>query len=217
MAYARIFLIDDHPLVLAGIQYIIDNEPDLYVAGSARNIEEAISGIIATAPDLAIVDLSLPDGAGTALIERLRLEFPELATMALTVHEDPSHVRQVLAAGARGYLVKRCAPAELIRAIRCILIGGRYIDPTVAARMIAPNGSSPGDPDVDPDILSGRERSVIQLVAQGYSNKEISSRLSVSVKTVETYRTRATDKLELRNRAAIVRYAQHNGWFAEMR
>ncbi|MDX8468426.1 response regulator transcription factor [Mesorhizobium sp. VK23B] len=146
------------------------------------------------------------------MIERLVERFPELGCIALTAHEDPGCLRRVLAAGGRGFVVKRSTAMDLLQAIRCVLAGDNYVDPALAARILSPRHG----PQCDPANLSERERSVIQLVALGYSNKEISSRLNLSIKTIETYRTRATDKLELHSRAAIVRFAQSNGWLAEL-
>lgn len=212
MCCRRIFVVDDHPIILSGVGAMINSQDDLTIVGLAANADEALEGIGKTLPDVAVVDISLPGVNGVTLIERLAERFPELGCIALTAHEDPGCLRQVLAAGARGFVVKRSTATDLLQAIRCVLAGDNYVDPALAARILSPRHGT----QCDSGNLSQRERSVIQLVALGYSNKEISSRLNLSIKTIETYRTRATDKLELHSRAAIVRFAQSNGWLAEL-
>ena len=205
-------MVDDHPIVLSGVGAMINGQEDMTIVGLAANADEALDGIGKALPDVAVIDVSLPGVSGVMLIERLLEKFPELKCIALTAHEDPGCLRQVLAAGGRGFVVKRSTATDLLQAIRCVLAGDNYVDPALAARILSPRNSS----QCDPGNLSERERSVIQLVALGYSNKEISCRLKLSIKTIETYRTRATDKLELHSRAAIVRFAQSNGWLAEL-
>lgn len=207
-----VFVVDDHPIVLSGVTALIESQPDLTVAGTAATAKEALEGIDKTHPDVAVVDISLPGMNGISLIERLVEWYPDLKCIALTAHEDPGYLRQALAAGAQGFVVKRSTATDLLHAIRCVLAGNSYVDPALAARILRGSQGTTGVPDT----LSERERSVIQLVALGYSNKEISSRLKLSVKTIETYRTRAAEKLQLRSRAAIVRFAQSNGWLAQL-
>ncbi|MDX8432250.1 MULTISPECIES: response regulator transcription factor [Mesorhizobium] len=205
-------MVDDHPIVLSGIGAMIDGQVDMTIVGLAANADEALETIGKALPDVAVIDISLPGVNGVMLIERLLERYPSLKCIALTAHEDPGCLRQVLAAGGRGFVVKRSTTTDLLQAIRCVLAGDNYVDPALAARILSPRSSVQGDAG----NLSERERSVIQLVAFGYSNKEISSRLNLSIKTIETYRTRATDKLELHSRAAIVRFAQSVGWLAEL-
>ncbi|WP_245455290.1 MULTISPECIES: response regulator transcription factor [unclassified Mesorhizobium] len=205
-------MVDDHPIVLSGIGAMIDGQKDMTIVGLAANAAEALETIGKAEPDVAVIDISLPGINGVMLIERLLERFPDLKCIALTAHEDPGCLRQVLAAGGRGFVVKRSTTTDLLQAIRCVLAGDNYVDPALAARMLSPRNCAQGDAG----NLSERERSVIQLVALGYSNKEISSRLNLSIKTIETYRTRATDKLELHSRAAIVRFAHSVGWLAEL-
>ncbi|WP_245478397.1 MULTISPECIES: response regulator transcription factor [unclassified Mesorhizobium] len=212
MSRRRIFVVDDHPIVLSGIGAMIDGQVDMTIVGLAANADEALETIGKALPDVAVIDISLPGVNGVMLIERLLERYPSLKCIALTAHEDPGCLRQVLAAGGRGFVVKRSTTTDLLQAIRCVLAGDNYVDPALAARILSPRSSVQGDAG----NLSERERSVIQLVAFGYSNKEISSRLNLSIKTIETYRTRATDKLELHSRAAIVRFAQSVGWLAEL-
>ncbi|PSJ54935.1 response regulator [Pseudaminobacter soli (ex Li et al. 2025)] len=207
----RVFLVDDHPVVLAGVKSMVEAQRDLKVVGLAGEAESAMRGIEETDPHIAVVDVSLPGTNGVMLIERLRQRFPELAALALTVHEESAYVHQLLQAGARGFILKRSAAEELIHAIRSVLAGGIYIDPVMAAKIL----STPKTPIASAESLSDREVSVIKLVAKGYSNKEVSAQLSLSVKTIETYRARAAEKLGLRTRAALVRYATLEGWMVE--
>jgi DNA-binding NarL/FixJ family response regulator len=207
----RVFLVDDHPVVLAGVKSMVEAQRDLKVVGWASDAESAIQGISETDPNMAVVDVSLPGTNGVLLIERLRQEFPQVAALALTVHEDSAYVHQLLQAGARGFILKRSAAEELIHAIRSVLAGGIYIDPVMAAKVL----SVPKTNAASSEALSEREIAVVKLVAKGYSNKEVSAQLSLSVKTIETYRARAAEKLGLRTRAALVRYATLEGWMVE--
>ncbi len=207
----RVFLVDDHPVVLSGIRAMVEAQDDLQVAGTAGTVEGALIGLAETLPDIVVIDVSLPGSSGIVLVDQMRALFPKIAALALTLHEEPAYVRQLLQAGARGFILKRSAAEELIHAIRSVLAGGLYIDPGVAARvLIEPKLTATGA-----DPLSEREIMVVKLVAKGFSNKEISGQLSLSVKTVETYRARACEKLGLRTRAALVRYATLEGWMTQ--
>lgn len=207
----RVFLVDDHPVVLSGIKALVESQTDLQVVGVAANVDAALIGIAETQPDIVVVDVSLPGASGLVLVDRMRTLFPHVAALALTLHEEAAYVRQLLQAGARGFILKRSAAEELIHAIRSVLSGGVYVDPSVAAKLLSePKSSTAGG-----DPLSEREVMVVKLVAKGYSNKEISSQLSLSVKTVETYRARASEKLGLHTRAALVRYATIEGWMTQ--
>jgi DNA-binding NarL/FixJ family response regulator len=207
----RVFLVDDHPVVLSGVRALVEGQADLQVVGVASNVESALTGMAETLPDIVVVDVSLPGTSGNVLVERMRTLFPRIVTLALTLHEEPAYVRQLLQAGAHGFILKRSAAEELIHAIRSVLAGGLYIDPGVAAKILVEPKSSMANADP----LSEREIMVVRLVAKGFSNKEISGQLSLSVKTVETYRARACEKLGLRTRAALVRYATIEGWMTQ--
>ena len=198
-----VFLVDDHPVVLSGIRALVEAQADLQVAGTAGDVESALIGLAETLPDIVVVDVSLPGASGIVLVDRMRTQFPQIAALALTLHEEVAYVRQLLQVGARGFILKRSAAEELIHAIRSILAGGLYIDPSVAAKIL----TEPRSPAANADLS---EREV--MVAKGFSNKEISDQLSLSAKTVETYRARANEKLGLRTRAELVRYATIEGW-----
>lgn len=208
--HMRVFIVDDHPIVLSGLAALISGQEDMTVAGLAASAEDALLDIADVPPDIAVIDISLPGISGLRLIEQLVERHPDLKFVALTAYEEPSLLRQAVAAGANAFVVKKAASMDLLHAIRRVHAGESYFDPALA-KILRHTPQTQGDPG----ILSERERSVIQSVARGYSNKEISSQLNLSVKTIETYRTRAAEKLQLRSRAAIVRFAQANGWLTE--
>jgi DNA-binding NarL/FixJ family response regulator len=171
-----------------------------------------------TRPDVAVVDISMPDLNGIVLCRRLADELPAVRILVLTLHEDLAFVNQALHAGARGYVLKRSATECLIQAIHAVVIGGVYVDPAVANRVfgagICPKRwqkNSAGGSD-----LAEREAQVLKLVALGFTNKEIARRLDVGVKSIETYKARGTAKLGLKTRAELVRFASCQGWLAEV-
>jgi DNA-binding NarL/FixJ family response regulator len=203
-----VFLVDDHPLILSGIKGLLESQPDFTVIGAANDADSAWEGIISSMPDLVIIDGSLPSTSGLVLMARLRATFPAILALALTLHEEGPYVREFLKAGANGFVLKRSAAEDLLQAIRAVLRGGVYIDPSVASKVFTFNGQGKDNSE----CLSEREQSVIRLVAEGFSNKEISRTLSIGVKTVETYRARAFEKLGFSSRAALVRHALDEGW-----
>ena len=210
MSALRVALADDHPVVLAGIRALLQAAPEIDLVGEASTGPAALGVIEAVRPDVAVIDISLPGLGGVELARRLARSCPEVRLLALTVHEDRAYVQQLLQAGARGYLLKRSAAEELVRAIRAVAAGGVYLDPAVAGKAL-PLAAKPGAAAEDAG-LSRREEDVLRLVAQGFTNKEIAARLAVGVKTVETHRARAAEKLTLRTRADIVRLAAARGW-----
>lgn len=155
----------------------------------------------------------MPEINGLDLARRIAVEAPGVKVITLTVHEDRAYVQQLLDAGARGYLLKRSAAEDLVRAVRAVAEGGLYLDPSVAGKALAETAATEKAAAADA-VLSPREADVLRFTAQGFSNKEIAIRLEVGVKTVETYKARASDKLGLRSRAEIVRYGAVKGWLA---
>jgi DNA-binding NarL/FixJ family response regulator len=215
----RIAVADDHPIVLAGIKALLVTMPAVTMVGEARTGPEALSLIARTMPDIAVLDVSMPGLTGLEVAERLAADCPGVKILALTMHEDRSYVQRLIQAGVRGYLLKRSASEELVRAINAIAAEGLYLDPAVAFKAL------PGSATVDAaamaesggdEGLSVRERDTLRLTASGFSNKEIAYRLEISVKTVETYKARAVEKLGLRTRADIVRYGAARGWLADL-
>ena len=213
MTELRVFLADDHAVVREGLKALINAQPGMAVVGEAGDGLDACERVPALRPDVVVMDVSMPGLTGSQATERLRRECPLVKILALTVHEDKGYIRQLLAAGAAGYVLKRAAAEELIHAIRVVAAGGVYLDPTMAGKVVGgfvrraaeastPNGAA----------LSEREVEVARLTAAGHSNKEIATRLDLSVKTVETYRARGMEKLGLKSRADLVRYAVQQGW-----
>lgn len=212
MTSIRVALADDHPIVLAGIAALIEAAPDIELVGTASNGRDALAAISHQRPDIAVIDISMPEMGGLELARRVAEDWPQVRLIALTVHEDKAYVQPLLQAGARGYLLKRSAAEELLRAIRAVAAGGLYLDPAVAGTVLPAANSDPAARPGAADELSPRERDVLRLTALGFSNKETASQLNVSVKSVETYKTRAAQKAGLRTRAEIVRFALGNGW-----
>jgi DNA-binding NarL/FixJ family response regulator len=212
----RIVLADDHAIVREGLRALIDRQTDMEVVGEAADGRAAIEVTERLLPDVVVMDLSMPVLNGTRAAKELMHRNPTLKILALTVHEERSYLRELLEAGASGYLLKRAAPEELVHAIRRVAEGGVYVDgqlmPDVLDRSFRTLGKE-GRPESR--ALTPREEEVMRLIARGYSNKEIAGQLSVSVKTVETHKARATEKLDIHNRAGIVRYAMQQGWMTD--
>jgi DNA-binding NarL/FixJ family response regulator len=208
-----IFLVDDHAVVREGLKALVNAQPGMEVCGEAGDGRSALQLIQELRPDVVVMDVSLPEMSGAQATERLKQLRPEVKVLALTVHEDRGYLRQLLEAGARGYVLKRAAAEELIHAIRTVAAGGTYLDPAIAGKVLGGFvRSPPGKGVAEGSDLSDREAEVLRLIAAGYSNKEVSARLTLSVKTVETYKARSMEKLGLHSRADVVRYALQRGW-----
>ena len=214
MTRLRVGLADDHPIVLAGIKALLSATPEIDIVGDAATGLTALDMIQDTQPDVAVIDISMPGLGGIELARRIAQDCPAVRLLALTVHEDQPYLQQMLDAGARGYLLKRSAADELVRAIRAVAAGGVFLDPAIAGKALA----SPAEPSIATTSanLSPREEDVLRHTAQGMSNKEIAARLEISTKTVETYKARALEKLALRTRSDIVRYGAGRGWLEEL-
>jgi DNA-binding NarL/FixJ family response regulator len=212
----RIFLADDHAVVREGLKALISTQPGMTIVGEASDGLDVCARVPALQPDVVIMDVSMPGLTGSEATERLRQECPQVKILALTVHEDKGYIRQLLAAGAAGYVLKRTAPEELIRAIRVVCAGEVYLDSGVAGKVVGGFVRNAGDTGTTFGAsLSEREMEIARLTAAGHSHKEIAARLELSVKTVETYRSRAMDKLGLKSRAELVRYAFQKGWLKD--
>jgi DNA-binding NarL/FixJ family response regulator len=198
------------------LRLLVDGQGDMLVIGEASNGREALQQARDLKPDVVVMDLSMPELNGLQATERLTAERPEIKVIALTVHEDSSYLLQLCKAGAVGYVLKRSAGDDLIRAIRTVAGGGLLFDPTLASKaLVGRPGDVPNKAGLHPVDLSEREKEVLILLAWGYSNKEIAGDLNLSTKTVETYRVRINEKLGLRSRTEIVRYALRQGWLDE--
>ena len=215
MAKIRVLLADDHAILRAGLQMLIDGEPDMEVVAEAADSHQAFRKASAVRPDVVILDLAMP-GDSIRQIERLRRECPQTRILVLTAHSEEAYLRAALAAGASGYLIKAVDLTELLNAIRAVHQGRVFVDlkfhPSLRQTLLSGKGDgTPPGRGPDPAPLSRRERQVLTLLAQGYTNQQIADRLFLSVKTVETYRARIAEKLNLRDRAALFRYAAEMG------
>jgi len=212
----RIFLADDHAMIREGLKMLINSQSDMEVIGEANNGKAAVQQISQLQPDVAVLDISMPEMSGLQATEEIKKTLPRLKILTLTRHNDAGHLQQLLRAGAAGYILKQSAADELIRAIRAVVAGGTYLDPAVAAKVVAGYTGKLSNWSVERiGTLTEREREVLRLIAHGYSNKEIAGRFELSVKTVEAHKANAMRKLELHSRIDIVRYAILCGWLQE--
>jgi DNA-binding NarL/FixJ family response regulator len=214
MEALRILLADDHSVVRAGLKALIDAQADLKVVGEASDGVEVLAMVESARPDIVVMDLSMPTLNGLEATQRLRERSVTVRVLVLSVHEDATYLRRALEAGATGYVLKRAAAASLIGAIREVGAGRVYLDPALNP-VLAQSVVGGADSLRDMAALSEREGAVLRLIAHGYSNKEIATRLDLSIKTVETYKARAMEKLNLDSRVDIVRYAVDQGWLSQ--
>jgi DNA-binding NarL/FixJ family response regulator len=216
MRRLRIFLVDDHAMLREGLALLIDAQPDMEVVGQSADGRTVLQQTLQCEPNVVIMDLSMPGMGGAQTTAQLRQACPDVQVVALTRHSEPGYVRQMLQAGAHGYVLKQAVGAQLLDAIRAVAAGGTYLDTSLADRVIhgfVRAQTASGELSL-PD-LSERETDVVRLIALGYSNKEIATQLSLSVKTIDTYKVRAMEKLGLHSRAALVRYAIQRGWLEQ--
>lgn len=208
----RVLIADDHAVLRSGLRMLINTQPDMEVVGEAADGQEAVQKSLEEKPDIVLMDITMPGSSGIKAIEELRLESPRTRVLILTMHDDVAYLRSALAAGGSGYVVKKAADTELLSAIRAVHRGHTFVDLTSGGGSLEEALQEEGKGDQVPPgkskgLLSQREREVLALVAIGYTHQQIAERLSLSVKTVETYRARLTEKLYLRTRADLVRYA----------
>ncbi|MEO7458127.1 MAG: response regulator transcription factor [Gemmatimonadaceae bacterium] len=216
----RVVIADDHAVVREGLRVLVSAQPGLEVIGEAGDGQEAWKLACELQPDVIVLDLSMPVMGGAETAERISKECADVRILALTMHEERGYVSRLLRAGAAGYLLKRSASSELVRAIRAVAWGGSYVDPSLAASLLVEpahsahaSASARQHRAAVPD-LTPRELETLRLVARGHSNKEIAATLEIGVKTVETHRANAMAKLGLGSRAALVRFALDEGWLA---
>jgi DNA-binding NarL/FixJ family response regulator len=212
----RIFLADDHAVLRDGLKALVNTQPDMEVVGEADNGRSAWQKAKELVPDVVVMDVFMPEMTGAQATKRLKQSCPNVKVLALTAYEDKGYLRHLLEAGASGFLLKRAATEELIHAIRVVAARGAYIDPTLAGKVLSSFMRQPSSKNAaERNDLSDRETEVLRLIAWGHSNKEIGTQLNISVKTVETYKARLTEKLALKSRTEIVRYAVRQGWLQE--
>ncbi len=216
MPKIRVLLADDHAVLRAGLRLLLHTQPDMEVVGEAGDFPEAVRLTSSARPDVLILDLTMPGGNGIQTIERIVKESPQPRILVLTMHDDPSYLRAALAAGAAGYVVKKAADTELLSAVRAVSQGRMFVDLDMSgARMQTILGEKDDGANTattgPASTLSPREREVLQILAQGHTNQAVADRLFLSVKTVESYRSRLMQKLKLSTRADLIRYAVEVG------
>ena len=203
----KVFLIDDHPIVRQGLALFIDREPDLMVCGEADGATSALQAIREAAPDFVVLDISLDGPDGLELLKTLRVRYPTLPVLVLSMHDEAVYAERALRAGANGYIMKQEATDRVLTAIRHILSGDVYLSDRLTKRMLQQfvNGSvSPRDPLAK---LSDRELEVYRLIGAGHSTRQIADELHVSTKTIESYQAHIKEKLALRNARELVQHA----------
>ena len=214
MTMIRVLLAEDHETVRQGLKLLLNAQPDITVVGEAATGRAALQEVQARMPQVVVMDVSMPEMNGLAATRAVKKIAPNVAVVALTRHSDEAYVKELLGAGASGYVLKQSASDELIRAIRSAAAGEHHLDATLAARAadayVARHARGPAHP-----VVSERETDVLRMMAVGHSNKEIADALDISVKTVEVHKANAMRKLGLRGRIDIVRYAALNGWLQD--
>jgi two-component system response regulator NreC len=207
LPFCRVLIADDHPIVRTAFRCLLETAPRITVVAEAQDGEEALAKIVELRPDVALVDIAMPKMNGIDVARRSAAARAPTRILTLTAAEDERAVRESLAAGAAGFVPKSAAAVELIAAIHAVATGGRYLHPRSMPALIRtlPAGRCQGE-------LSAREGEVLRLVALGSSNKEIASQLSLSIKTVETYKARAMEKIGASSRVDIMRFAVRRGW-----
>ncbi|HEX6292172.1 MAG TPA: response regulator transcription factor [Herpetosiphonaceae bacterium] len=213
MTKLRIFLAEDHGIVRQGLKTLINVQADMEVIGEAGDGLSAIQQVQTYLPDVVVMDISMPMLNGVRATRQIKLCCPDIKILVLSAHEEKSYLREMLAAGATGYVLKRAVADDLIQAIRVVAAGGVYLDSSLASTVMRSfvQGTS-RKREAQRMALSEREEDVARLIAQGYTIKEIATQLNLSIKTVDTYKTRAMEKLGLDSRVALVRYALQHGW-----
>jgi DNA-binding NarL/FixJ family response regulator len=196
----NVFLVEDHPIVREGVGRLIEKEPDMTICGEAENGTEALARIERVRPDVVLVDLSLENSSGLDLIQDLRLRWPKMPVLVLSMYDEMYYAERVLRAGAMGYVMKQEAPRKIIQAIRTVLTGKLFVSEKVSEKMLQVIANPAGDVLTSPlDRLSNREIQVFQLIGEGLSNQEVADTLMLSVKTVESHIERIKDKLDIRS------------------
>ncbi|MDR7433532.1 MAG: response regulator transcription factor [Armatimonadota bacterium] len=213
MKKIRVLIADDHTIVREGIRMILTAQPDIEVVGEAANGQEAIELTRKLRPDVVVMDISMPGVSGIHATKAIKAEMPEVNVLALTMHEDETYVFQLLKAGAAGYVLKRGAASDLVNAVRAASKGEAFLYPSVAKAVVQDylQRVEAGEERERWDGLTQREREILKLIAEGYTNQEIAQKLYISVKTVQTHRAHILEKLGLHDRTELVRYAIRKG------
>lgn len=212
----RVILADDHQIMREGLRLLVNSQADMEVVGEVENGQAAVALAQKLQPDVIVMDISMPEMNGLKATQKLNRTYPNIKILTLTRHTDDGYLQQLLQSGSSGYILKQSASEELVRAIRLVAAGQTYLDPAVTGEVIGYifgsrklRGSSVGK------NLSAREEEVLRLVAWGFLSKEIAGRLNISIKTVDAHKTNAMNKLGMKSRIDIVRYALLQGWLQD--
>jgi DNA-binding NarL/FixJ family response regulator len=209
----RVVIVDDHSVVRSGLRLLLEREEGIEVVAEAGTADEGVRAARLEKPDVILLDVVMPGRSGIEAAEQIIEASKGGRVLVLSMQDDPSYVREAFAAGATGYLLKEAADAELVQAVREVAAGGRYVHPTLGARLAQAEVEASRRAASDP--LSDREREVLRLLALGHTNQEIARSLFISVRTAETHRAHIMQKLGLGTRAELVRYALANGLLEE--
>ena len=215
MPSIRVLLADDHAIVREGLKSLISQQNDMQVVGEASDGRTAHRLVQDLTPDVVVMDVSMPELGGAAATAEIRRDFPGCRVVALTVHEGEGYLHQLLQAGASGYVLKRSAAEDLVRAVREVAAGGTYLDPKAAGQILGSIVRPSKAAETSEQQLTSRETEVIRLLARGHINREIAELLDLSIKTIEVHKARALEKLGLRTRADLVRYAIQHNWLSK--
>jgi len=200
----KVIIVDDHPVVRRGLRHIIEDEPDIEVAGEAKNAEECFSLVRTTDCTLIILDITLPDKSGIDVLKQLKYEYPTLPVLILSVHPEDQYGLRLIKAGASGYLMKEGAPDELVKAIRKVDNGGKYVSASLAEKLVSHQDALDKPPH---ENLSNREFQIMCMIAEGKTLKGIAGELCISEKTISTYRARILKKMKMSTNVDLTRYA----------
>jgi two-component system response regulator NreC len=211
MSKLRVLLADGHEVVRDGLAMLINVQPDMEVVAAAADGPTAVDLAQQSNPDVVVMDLSMPGMSGFNAIVSLRQCRPPFNVLALTRYMETGYLHRVITAGAAGYVLKQSRAGELLRGIRAVARGGRYVDAFLTAGIVREHGG--GRPGAEMRGLSARQEEVLRLIALGYSNKDVADRLGISAKTVEAHRIAAMQKIGMNSRVDLVRFARFQGWF----
>jgi two-component system, NarL family, response regulator NreC len=208
-----VVIVDDHAVVRSGLRLLLESEEDIHVEDEGGTADDAVRLARLHKPDVVLLDVTMPGRSGLEVTGEIKEAAPDASILILSMHDDPSYVREAFAAGASGYLLKEAVDADLVAAVREVAAGAHYVHPVLGARLAAAEAEAAATAAADP--LSDREREVLRLLALGHTNQEIAKMLYISVRTAETHRAHIMQKLHLASRAELVRYALANGLLNE--
>ncbi len=207
----KVLIADDHAIVRTGLRALLDSEPSMKLVGEATGGYEAIELVGKSNADILVLDISMPDLDGISVTKKIKSRFPDLRILILTVHEDEAMLREAIRVGAAGYILKRAAETELISAIRAIMGGVLYVDPSMVRVLLSDEIKPTANLPELAEPLTHREEEILKLIVQGYTNRQVGEELGISTRTVEGHRANLVAKVGLHSRVELVRYAREQG------